>query len=183
MSNDSVVEKTTDSRIEERLRESLEAAGIDPDRVSAKEYSYRMLLDAGLEESVAEELRRRFSLAWSFETDGDLDKRSTEVRGLGEAEREWVVASTDEDWQTFETVSPPSASDEQTDDSKRPWPRPTPVDRVTGVGPEDANQLSTAGITSAECLATINATAVANALELNVLYVRMWRHNARELLD
>ncbi|WP_345782509.1 hypothetical protein [Halostagnicola sp. A-GB9-2] len=183
MSNDSVVEKTDDSRIEERMRESLEAVGIDPGRVSNKEYSYRMLLDTGLEESVAEELRRRFSLPWSFETDGDLDKRSTEVRGLGEAEREWVVASADEDWQTFENVSPPSESEAQIDEAERPWPRPTAVDRVTGVGPEDAQLLACAGITSAECLATINATTVANALEVNVLHVRMWRHNARELLE
>ncbi|AHF98962.1 hypothetical protein HALLA_08870 [Halostagnicola larsenii XH-48] len=183
MSNDSAVEKTDDSRIEERTRESLERADIDPRRVSEKAYSFRMLLEAGLEESVAAHLRRRFSLPWSFETDGDLDKRSTEVRGLGEAEREWVVASADENWQAFENVSPPDREAESTEATERSWPRPTPVERVTGVGPDDADRLATAGITSAERLATIHAAEVADALELNVLHVRIWRHNARELLE
>ncbi len=162
-------------------RAALEAAGVEPAVVSSKDCSYRTLLDAGVDEAVADSLRRRFSLPWSFETDGDLDRRSEEVRGLGEAEREWVERSADEDWQAFE---PPRTSDRDDDASEeRPWPRPTPVTAVTGVGPENAERLAEAGINSAERLATAPAAEVADALDLNVLHVRTWRHNARELVD
>lgn len=164
-------------------REALEDAGIEPAVVSRESCSYRMLLDAGLDEGVADALRRQFSLPWSFETDGDLDRRSSEVRGLGEAERAWVAASADEGWQAFEPVSSSGAETGAEDASGRPWPRPTPVTAVTGVSPENAARLAEAGITSAERLATIHATEVAKVLELSVLHVRTWRHNARELVD
>lgn len=176
-----------DPRIEPAEREALEEAGLEPDDVSSKEYSYRMLLDAGVEESVADALRRRLSLPWSFETDGDLDRRSAEVRGLGEAERAWIAASGDERWQTFDHPTP-SVSDrageraerERTD---RPCPRPTPTTAVAGVGPDDADALADAGIISAERLATIDANEIARLLELDVLHVRTWRYNARQLLE
>ncbi|WP_425499312.1 hypothetical protein [Natronosalvus caseinilyticus] len=168
-------------------REALEDAGIEPAVVSRQRCSYRMLLDAGLDEAVADALRRQFSLPWSFETDGDLDRRSSEVRGLGEAERAWVAASADEGWQAFEPVSSSGTEAEAEtgaeDPSDRPWPRPTPVTAVTGVSPENATRLAEAGINSAERLATIHATEVAKILELSVLHVRTWRHNARELVD
>ncbi|MFC6768058.1 hypothetical protein, partial [Natrinema soli] len=95
-------ETAPNSAFEPAERETLETVDIDPDAVAAKEYSYRLLLDEGVDESVADALRRRFSLPWSFESDGDLERRSTEVRGLGDAEREWIAVSGDEDWQTFE---------------------------------------------------------------------------------
>ncbi|MXV64167.1 hypothetical protein GS429_19275 [Natronorubrum sp. JWXQ-INN-674] len=173
------------SRLEADERTALEAVGIEPDAVPEKEYSYRMLLDAGLDEAAAGTLRRRFSLPWSFETggDGDLDRRSDEVRGLGAAEREWIAVSADEDWQAFEYETSPVAAVGREKPSERPWPKPTPVTAVTGVGPDDADELAEAGIRSAERLATISAFEVASVLDLNVLHVRTWRHNARELLD
>ncbi|GAB3666208.1 hypothetical protein [Halopiger thermotolerans] len=176
--------------IEADEREALEAADVDPDAVLEKEYSYRMLLDAGVAESTADALRRRFSLPWSFEGDGDddLERRSNEIRGLGAAEREWIAVSDDEGWQAFEYEAV-TKSDDRSDaegaddaDAERPWPRPTPVTAVTGVGPDDAETLAEAGVVSAERLATIDAFEVAKALDLNVLHVRTWRHNARELL-
>lgn len=171
-------------RLEDDERAALEAAEIDPDAVPAKEYSYRMLLDAGVDESTADALRRRFSLPWSFEgDDGDLERRSSEIRGLGEAEREWIAVSDDEEWQAFEYARSRAAETEPEEETERPWPRPTPVTACTGVGPDDAEALAEAGIISAERLATINAFEVAKVLDLNVLHVRTWRHNARELLD
>ena len=170
-------------RIKPAERETLEEAGLDPDDVSSKEYSYRMLLDAGVEESVADGLRRRLSLPWSFETDGDLDRRSTEVRGLGEAERAWIAASEDERWQAFEHAGAGRTESASDDRTGRPCPRPTPVTAVAGVGPDDADVLADAGIISAERLATIDANEVARLLELDVLHVRTWRYNARELLE
>ncbi|WP_121743064.1 DUF7409 domain-containing protein [Natronorubrum halophilum] len=169
--------------IDSATREVLEAADIDPDAVREKEYSYRMLLEAAIDESTAAALRRRFSLPWSFESDGDLERRSAEVRGLGDAEREWIAVSGDEDWQAFEYERSPITTVVREKPSERPWPKPTPVTAVTGVGPDDADKLAEAGIRSAERLATISAFEVARVLEINVLHVRTWRHNARELLE
>ncbi|NUC72836.1 hypothetical protein HTZ84_11030 [Haloterrigena sp. SYSU A558-1] len=169
--------------LESGERERLERAGVDPDAVREKEYSYRLLLDAGLDEATADALRRRFSLPWSFEGDSDLERRSSEVRGLGAAEREWIAVSGDEDWQSFEYEHSPIAAVERDRPSERPYPKPTPVTAVTGVGPDDADDLAEAGVRSAERLATVSAFAVATALDLDVLHVRSWRHNARELLD
>ena len=163
-------------------RERLERAGVDPDAVREKEYSYRLLLDADLDEATADALRRRFSLPWSFEGDSDLERRSSEVRGLGAAEREWIAVSGDEDWQSFEYEHSPIAAVERDTPSERPYPKPTPVTAVTGVGPDDADKLAEAGVRSAERLATVSAFAVASALDIDVLHVRSWRHNARELL-
>ncbi|WP_089790017.1 hypothetical protein [Natronobacterium haloterrestre] len=167
-------------------RAALEEADLDPDAVREKHHSYRSLLEAGLEEAVADALRRRFSLPWSFvsdaDGDGDLDRRSSEVRGLGEAEREWIAVSDDEDWQSFEYEAEFDTVGRERPD-ERPYPKPTPVTAVTGVGPDDADALAEGGIVSAERLATVHASEVADALGLDVLHVRAWRHNARELID
>ncbi|WP_342808602.1 hypothetical protein [Natronosalvus hydrolyticus] len=183
MSNENVIESTDDTAagLEESARVALEKVGIEPAVVSKKDCSYRMLLDAGVEESVADSLRRQFSLPWSFTSEGDLDRRSSEVRGLGAAEREWVAASADSTWQAFESASSRAAETETASDTERPWPEPTPITQVAGVSPEKAQKLAEAGITSAERLATIPARDVATALDLNVLHVRTWRYNAREL--
>ncbi|ELZ07922.1 helix-hairpin-helix domain-containing protein [Natrialba aegyptia] len=186
----------SNSRFESVERESLAAADIEPEAVANKEYSYQMLLETEIDDALADRLRRRFSLPWSFQTDDDhsLDRRSNEVRGLGAAERAWIAASDGEAWQTFEETAPDADDDEATvidgdrtdaerDSGSRPWPRPTPVTTVTGVGPDDAETLAEAGIRSAERLATINAATVARLLELDVLHVRTWRHNAREVIN
>ncbi|MGQ3412165.1 hypothetical protein ACT4ML_07865 [Natrinema sp. LN54] len=172
----------TDAPIEPDERDALEAVDIDPDAIADKEYSYRMLLDRGVAEPIADTLRRRYSLPWSFESDGDLERRSDEVRGLGDAEREWIAVSGDEDWQAFEYEHSEPIAVGRERPSERPYPRPTPITAVTGVGPDDADTLAEAGVRSAERLATIDAMAVAGVLDLNVLHVRTWRHNARELL-
>ncbi|WP_222920372.1 hypothetical protein [Natrinema sp. SYSU A 869] len=171
----------TNAAIEPGERDVLEAVDIDPDTIADKVYSYRMLLDEGVDEPIADTLRRRYSLPWSFESEGDLDRRSNEVRGLGDAEREWIAVSDDEDWQTFEYDHSAPIALEREPPSERPYPRPTSVTAVAGVGPNDADALAEAGVRSVKRLATIDAMTVANALELNVLHVRTWRHNAREL--
>ncbi|SIS18559.1 hypothetical protein [Natronorubrum thiooxidans] len=170
-------------RLEADERARLEAVDVDFDALREKACSYQMLLDAGVDESTAKTLRRRFSLPWSFDGDGDLERRSSEVRGLGAAEREWIAKSDDEAWQTFEYDHSPIAAVVRQKPSERPWPKPTPVTAVTGVGPEDADTLADAGIHSAKRLATINALEVASVLELDIVHVRTWRHNARELLE
>ncbi len=177
------IESNTDSRIDADERVALGSAQIDPDAVADKEYSYRMLLDSGVDEDVAAALRRRFSLPWSFESDGDLDRRSGEVRGLGDAEREWIAKSGNEDWQAFEYDHADQLAVGNDGPDERPWPKPTPITAVTGVSAADAAALADAGIVSAERLATIDAATVANLLDLDVLHVRTWRYNARELVE
>ena len=173
-----------ESRLSADELAALEAAAVDPDTVREKECTYRTLLDAGVDESTAGTLRRRFSLPWSFgDADADdLERRSSEVRGLGEAEREWIAVSADEEWQDFEYDRSPIAAVGRERPSERPWPKPTPVTAVMGVGPDDADALAEAGVVSAERLATVSAFDVATALDLDVRHVRTWRHNARELL-
>ncbi|MFC6785843.1 DUF7409 domain-containing protein [Halobaculum halobium] len=79
--------------------EALADAPFDAAAVREKAVSYRMLTDAGVNPGVAARIRREHSLAWSFESEGeDLARRSTQVRGLGDAERAWVAASSG-DWQ------------------------------------------------------------------------------------
>lgn len=114
--------------------------------------------------------------------DDGLRRRSSEIRGLGDAEREWIAVSGG-DWQAFEYDY--SRHREANDDGsdERPWPKPTPVTAVAGIGPDDASVLGEAGIISAERLATIDAATVATVLELDVLHVRTWRYNARDLID
>ena len=175
--------KGLNHELDDSERAALESAGIEPAILSRETCSYRMLLEAGVDGDVATALRRRYSLPWSFESDGDLDKRSSEVRGLGEAEREWVAASSTEEWQAFESVYSRATEKEDDESVDRPWPRPTPVTAVTGISPENAARLGEAGINSAERLSTIDASEVASILDLSVLHVRTWRHNARELVD
>jgi len=163
-------------------RAALESADVDPEAVARRECSYRMLLDAAVAEPLADKLRRRFSLPWSFSNDGDLDRRSTEVRGLGDAEREWVAVSGDESWQSFDITPTREPDADRETPADRPFPRPTPVTAVMGVGPDDADELARAGIVSAERLATIDGVAIASVLDLDVRHVRTWRHNARELI-
>jgi len=72
---------------------AIEAAEFSARDVAEKEVSYRMLLEAGVNPGVAAKIRRHHSLAWSFDNDGDLDRRSAQVRGLQEDEAAWVADS------------------------------------------------------------------------------------------
>jgi len=81
-------------------------APFDAADVRDKAVSYRMLIDAGVNPGVAARIRREHSLAWSFESEGeDLARRSTQIRGLGDAERAWVAASSG-DWQSDDVDRP-----------------------------------------------------------------------------
>jgi hypothetical protein len=62
-----------------------------------KGVSYRGLVDAGVNPGVAAKIRREHSLSWSFEAGDGLDRRSSQVRGLGSEEAAWVAASAG-DW-------------------------------------------------------------------------------------
>ena len=76
----------------------LAAADIDATDLREKRVAYTDLVDLGVNPGVAARIRRTHSLSWSFESSGaDLERRSSQVRGLGAAERAWVAASSG-DW-------------------------------------------------------------------------------------
>ena len=79
--------------------EVIAGASFGPEAIVEKTVSFSMLLDAGVNPGVAARIRREHSLPWSFETEDrrDLDRRSSQVRGLGDGERAWVSASAG-DW-------------------------------------------------------------------------------------
>lgn len=90
-------------------------ASFDADDVRAKAVSFRMLTDAGVNPGVAARIRREHSLAWSFESEGeDLGRRSSQIRGLGDAERAWVAASSG-DWQERESSDGDDAPEDTAD--------------------------------------------------------------------
>lgn len=115
----------------------LDSNGFGPTAITDKRVSYRMLVDAGVNSGVAAKIRREHSLSWSFRSSGDLNRRSTQVRGLGTAEAEWVAASVG-DWEqesnrqstaeqpteTAETTNPVDNSDPTDSEStaRTPWP-------------------------------------------------------------
>ncbi len=77
--------------------DAVESAGFSAQDILEKDVSYRMLLEAGVNPGVAAKIRRHHSLSWSFDNDGDLDRRSEQVRGLGDEEAAWVASSHGED--------------------------------------------------------------------------------------
>ncbi|QKY21494.1 helix-hairpin-helix domain-containing protein [Halolamina sp. CBA1230] len=91
--------------------DAITAAGFSAQGVADKEVSYRMLTEAGVNPGVAAKIRRHHSLPWSFDNDGDLDRRSEQVRGLKDDEAEWVASSHGEESEV-ETVH----ADEETDE-------------------------------------------------------------------
>ncbi|MEF8799872.1 MAG: helix-hairpin-helix domain-containing protein [Halolamina sp.] len=72
---------------------AIEEAGFAVQDLVDKNVSYRMLLSAGVNAGVAAKIRRYHSLSWSFDADGDLSRRSEQVRGLQDEERAWVADS------------------------------------------------------------------------------------------
>lgn len=73
--------------------EAIEQAEFSVQGIVDKDVSYRMLLSAGVNAGVAAKIRRYHSLSWSFDADGDLSRRSEQVRGLQDEERAWVADS------------------------------------------------------------------------------------------
>lgn len=111
---------------------SFAAAGIRD-----REVSFGMLLDAGVNPGVAARIRREHSLPWSFDTEADrsdLDRRSDQVRGLNDGERDWVAASTG-DWADDD---PDETDTENERESQGTTPADTIDPRPEGDWPETA---------------------------------------------
>ncbi len=129
--------------------ESLSTASFGPEAIRHKTVSFSMLLDAGVNPGVAARIRREHSLPWSFETEDrqDLDRRSDQIRGLGDGERAWVAASSG-DWAEAETdddTPDAGTADDDTPDLPGDWAVPEPedgrrpeeIDLSTEIGSED----------------------------------------------
>lgn len=154
----------------------LTAAGITASDVTDKRVTYRDLVDAGVEQGVAMDLRRQYSLSWSSTLGDGLDERAESMGGLQDDERDWVAASTS-DWEELGVREYAPVEREPVDiwaDRERPTPVGTVVDGWV------ADQLATAGITSVRQLARVDAAALAEALDVNVMQARTWRFSARE---
>jgi hypothetical protein len=161
----------------ESVRKLVEA-GVTIADLESKSVSYRDLVETGIEAGVATDLRRHFSLPWTFELGSDLAERSGAVGALSSHEREWVELS-DGDWQDRRVESPLSARD----DGRDLWEdldRPTPISTLAGISENHARRLADAGVTSVKQLTFIDAGAAADALDFDVKLVRLWRHQARE---
>ncbi|MGM0605800.1 MAG: helix-hairpin-helix domain-containing protein [Halobacteriota archaeon] len=103
----------------------IEDAPFDADALGSKRVSYRMLVDAGVNPGVAAKIRREHSLSWSFSSGSDLERRSSHIRGLGEAEAAWIAASSG-DWNDSATGSADRTPAESIDsggvtDAERAW--------------------------------------------------------------
>ena len=164
---------------------ALSAADVSPADVVEKRVSYRDLLDADVNPGVAARVRREHSLSWSFESSGDdLSDRSAQIRGLGDAERAWVAASTG-DWEeeTADAETDGSGSSEAAEAAWRARSAPEPVTALDAVDEEAANRLAEGGITSVRALAAADPDSVSDALGLDVDRVRSWVDAARSTED
>ena len=102
--------------------------GYDATASTDKRISYRLVVEAGVNPGVAAKIRREHSLSWSFDSGGDLGRRSTQVRGLGAAEAEWVAASAG-DWAADSAVvgDEDDPSEDSVEEDGDGWPtEPTP---------------------------------------------------------
>ena len=94
-----------------------------------KRIGYRDLKNAGVNPGVAAKIRREHSLSWSLDGGGsDLDRRSTQVRGLDDDERAWIAASSG--WSEEETATETDGSGEATD-AEAAWRARTGADTPT----------------------------------------------------
>lgn len=163
--------------------EILDGADFDAHGITDKTVSYEMLIDAGVNPGVAARIRREHSLSWSFGGSGnDLDRRSTQIRGLKDDERAWIAASSG-DWEEPETASTDGSGTPE--DAERAWQersRPEPVTTIPDVDAAAASRLARGGITSVRSLSIADPEEVVDSLGFDRARVVKWREAAREML-
>jgi len=172
------VDRTALPGVSDADASAMAEAGIAAVDVRERAVSYRDLLGAGVDADVATVLRREFSLPYSTTFGEGVEDRSNEVTGLQDGERDWVAASAS-DWEEMGVPEYDPVEREPAD----VWAdrdRPTHVTAIPGVGPEDAERLAAVGVTSVRQLSFVDAGAVADLLDFDVMAVRTWRFAARE---
>jgi len=178
----------------EATAETLAASSLSAVDIRKKRVSYRQLVEAGVNPGVAAKIRREHSLSWSFEAGEGLDRRSTQVRGLGRAEAAWVAASAG-DWEAATERTGDSATADGSGDplaAEAAWrerSKPTPVSTLAAVADDTGEEtgdagaealLAEAGITSVKSLATADYEHVADVLEVDRERVGRWHAAARD---
>ena len=104
-----------------------------------KRIAYRDLKEAGVNPGVAAKIRREHSLSWSLDGGGtDLDRRSTQVRGLDDDERAWIAASSG--WSEETTATETDGSGDATE-AEAAWRARTDSEEA----PTDDERPETAG--------------------------------------
>lgn len=91
----------------------IEEAPFSAADIAAKNVSYTMLVDAGINPGVAERLRRKYSLVWSFRwtAGANLEQRARRLAGLSQAERDWIIASLSTNGSSWNPADPESDDD------------------------------------------------------------------------
>ncbi len=182
----------------------LDGASFGAEAIRKKRVSFRMLVDTGVHPGVAAKIRREHSLAWSFSSGDDLERRSAQIRGLSEDEAAWVAASsggwadqadqadrasdrsdvTEPDLQTAEPAETDGSGDVfEAEAAWRTRSRPTPLATLDVIDRPAETQLAEAGITSVRSLATVDPDRVADVLALERSTVRQWHQLARDQYD
>ncbi len=196
---------TTDARalkfVGPKTAAVLDEASFGADAIREKRVSFRMLVDAGVHPGVAAKIRREHSLAWSFSSGDDLERRSAQIRGLSEDEAAWVAASsggwadqadrvnnppgvTEPDLQTAESAETDGSGDAfEAEAAWRTRSRPTPLETLDVIDTAAETLLAEAGITSVRSLATADPDRVADVLALDRSTVRQWHQLARDQYD
>jgi predicted flap endonuclease-1-like 5' DNA nuclease len=175
------VDRTALPGVDESDATAMADADIAAVDVRERAVSYRDLLGAGVNAETATALRREFSLPYSTRFGEGVEDRSADVSGLQDGEREWVAASAS-DWEEM-GVPEYDPVEREAADIWADRDRPTPVTAIPGVGPDDAERLAAVGVTSVRQLSFAGASTVADLLNLDVMAVRTWRFQARDLVD
>ncbi|WP_138005826.1 DUF7409 domain-containing protein [Halalkalirubrum salinum] len=179
----------------------LDTAPFGADAIREKRVSFRMLVDAGVHPGVAAKIRREHSLAWSFSSGADLERRSAQIRGLSKDEAAWVAASsggwadqadsandrpdvTESNVQTAEPAETDGSGDAfEAEAAWRTRSRPTPLETLDAIDTAAETLLGEAGITSVRSLATADPDRVADVLALDRSTVRKWHELARDTYE
>jgi hypothetical protein len=170
------VDRTALPGVSDADASAMAEAGIAAVDVRERVVSYRDLLGAGVDADVATVLRREFSLPYSTQFGEGVEDRSNEVTGLQDGERDWVAASAS-DWEEMGVPEYDPIAREP-EDIWADRDRPTSVEAV--VSSHVAGLLADCGVTSVRQLAFVDASALAELLDVGVMQARTWRFQARE---
>lgn len=175
----------------------LSAAGFDAEDVRRKRVSYRDLVEAGVNAGVAAKIRREHSLPWTIDdAAADLDRRSRNVRGLRDGEREWVANANSRDdgrdrdgereWveRSYDGAEADGSGDAAAAEAAwRERATSDPVTVLAGVDADAASRLADAGVDTVRRLATSDPEHLADRVGTSVERVREWVAAAKSRTD
>lgn len=166
--------------------EAIDGAGFTAEDIVEKTVSYSMLLDAGVNPGVAAKIRRFHSLSWSFETDGDLNRRSQQVRGLQDDERAWVAESgIGDDTEEEQPTDPAETSRSKEADDEAAWVENSSQEHEESADSDGSNDTETdsteerAEVADAEAEASSTSSATADGSGDPLAAEAAWRERSK----